>query len=336
MSLGASTFDANSDHTCGSMLRWLDDNGATVSHIRIVVDEHTGDRSVRTTQPLAAKSAIMRIPRSVMLTDELAKKRAVGQKLMAYADNDIAQRKADGGLWRLQPDEYNQLVLAVLLLEERNNPKSFWKPYIDCLPQPHSRAMSAWPVFWSAEELALLDGTLVGERIAQFKEQMRDIWRLFNEIAPEFCEQHTYVAPSLLVLLSTLRLCFRSDDLIWARLMVMSRAFNLKPDADYEPQVCLCVLFVRFSPILKHSCVLQAALALVPMADLPNHINPPVRSLIVLFTRSIDCVQTDWTYKSRQSSFVMRPASTRCCWGSVLLLMIVSCWHQLMSEPTRK
>jgi len=74
--------------------------------------------------------------------------------------------------------------LAAMLLQERANPNSKWKPYIDCLPR-HYRNM---PLFFDQDELDELKGSLTIEMIENRKISMKYEYDAIAKHCPEFAK----------------------------------------------------------------------------------------------------------------------------------------------------
>ena len=81
---------------------------------------------------------VLEVPLSHIMTSEVAKASAIGQQLLA------------SGVELNSTHSY----LACYIIQERHNPNSFWKPYLDVLPQGYRNM----PIFFTQEELAYLKG----------------------------------------------------------------------------------------------------------------------------------------------------------------------------------
>eukprot|EP00456_Euglypha_rotunda_P085887 TRINITY_DN86839_c0_g1_i2.p1 TRINITY_DN86839_c0_g1~~TRINITY_DN86839_c0_g1_i2.p1 ORF type:complete len:105 (+),score=14.82 TRINITY_DN86839_c0_g1_i2:95-409(+) len=75
-------------------------------------------RGVHARKRLESDEIILEVPLPFIITSEVAKDSEIGQKI----------RKAN---CRLRSDHS---WLAAFLLQEKYNPSSFWRAYIDCLP----------------------------------------------------------------------------------------------------------------------------------------------------------------------------------------------------------
>lgn len=70
---------------------------------------------------------------------------------MAY-QTDIGQKMLHNKIELLSP---KHSYLSVFLLQEKKNPESFWKPYIDILPSDYA----SFPIFFNEEDLSWLTGS---------------------------------------------------------------------------------------------------------------------------------------------------------------------------------
>ncbi len=99
---------------------------------------------------LKKDQAFMQIPRRIMLTNEHAH----------LAQASIAGLLASDPMLASNPS----LALVLQLLHERNNPKSFWKPFLDILPVTFDL-----PLFFSFDELQELQGSPAGPRARRLR-----------------------------------------------------------------------------------------------------------------------------------------------------------------------
>lgn len=103
--------------------------------------------------------------------------------------------------------------LATFLLREKNDPNSFWKPYLDLLPSNYS----SMPIFFSDEELSWLEGSPFLTQVYDKKCDLKKDYEAIQEVAPEINE-------------------YAFEEFCWARMSASSRIFgivinNAKTDA---------------------------------------------------------------------------------------------------------
>ncbi|MFY0566891.1 SET domain-containing histone-lysine N-methyltransferase [Archangium lansingense] len=184
---GLRTSPESSDQKLAALLRWLEDGGARFPKLNVVRQEN-GERAVLARTDIATGEAVLQVPRSHLLTLEVAKSSDIGRLIRSH----------------VSPDN-EELYLASFLLQEKHRPDSFWKPYVDSLPEafPHV------PLFFSASERALLQGSFL-LTLLQFQDySLRQDHALLCQKVPGYER-------------------FSVEEFIWARLSVSSRNFGLK------------------------------------------------------------------------------------------------------------
>jgi histone-lysine N-methyltransferase SETD3 len=82
----------------------------------------------------------MFIPRSHMITLELAKSIEISQKLIKNKVELLSPKHS---------------FLSIFLLKEKKNPDSFWMPYINILPSDYNN----FPIFFEDDDLKWLEGS---------------------------------------------------------------------------------------------------------------------------------------------------------------------------------
>lgn len=95
-------------------------------------------RGVHAMTRVSKDEIVLEVPLSHIMTSEVAKASSIGQQLLA------------SGVELNSTHSY----LACYIIQERHNPNSFWKPYLDVLPQGYRNM----PIFFTQEELAYLKG----------------------------------------------------------------------------------------------------------------------------------------------------------------------------------
>jgi histone-lysine N-methyltransferase SETD3 len=164
-------------------------------------------RGVVAVKPIAQGSEIVRVPRSLLITLETAMAR-------------LAERQVQMTALELSSE---QVPLAAWLLVEQRDPRSAFQPYLDALP----RSLQGSPMHASPADRALLDRSLAGAMLDRLRADMEaDHARLTGAVP-----------------------WFRSigiDQLIWARMCVASRSFQLAVDGSDGPSL------VPFVDMLNH------------------------------------------------------------------------------------
>ncbi|KAK7000066.1 histone-lysine N-methyltransferase setd3 [Biomphalaria glabrata] len=202
-----------------TFLKWLNDNGVDTSALEITQFPQYG-YGLKATRDLKESEKLLQIPRKLMMTVDSAKQSPLGALIK---EDKILQ---------VMPN----VTLALHLLNEKLNPQSFWKPYIDILPSSYLN-----PLYWSSEDLQLLNGSPVkGDAINQYRNIARQyayFYRLLQK-QPDSMTQ-LYV-----------KQCFTFDNYRWAVSSVMTRQ-NQIPARDGS----------------------RATLGLIPLWDMCNHCN---------------------------------------------------------------
>jgi len=171
-----------------SLLNWLKEGGAKYPHL--VMKYYTVDyRGVHAKKRLEKDELILEVPLPLIMTTEVAKESDIGQKIQQsgcqlYSDHS----------W-----------LAACLLQEKYNPKSKWKPYIDILPV-HYRNV---PIFFDEEDLKMLKGSFTLKMITDRKEELKAEYDNIVKFVPEFGKYHHL-------------------DFSWARVAVITRVFGFE------------------------------------------------------------------------------------------------------------
>lgn len=167
---------------------WLRAGGARFPdlYLRYYSQDHRG---VHAAKDIPKDATVLYVPHSHLMTTELAKTSDIGRRIHQSGCN---LRSAH--TW-----------LACYLLQERSNPKSFWKPYIDTLPQSYRNM----PIYFTAEELAWLKGSFTLEKIEERIDDLKREWDNLGAYVKDFVKQHTF------------------DDFAWSRLIVITRVFGV-------------------------------------------------------------------------------------------------------------
>ncbi|CAH0727082.1 unnamed protein product, partial [Brenthis ino] len=113
---------------------WLNENGAQFEGVQIT--EFDGyEFGLKATKEFTEGSLILTVPCKVMMSENNAKE----SDLSPYINVDP--------LLQNMPN----ITLALFLLYEKSNPDSFWKPYIDILPEKYPTVL-----YYTSDELAEL------------------------------------------------------------------------------------------------------------------------------------------------------------------------------------
>lgn len=126
-----------------TLLRWLTGRGARAAPLAIAPDPLAG-RAVVAAADIADGSAVLSVPRPLLLTTDVARASAAGRAL---------------------GDATEHALLAAYLLHERRDAGSSLRPYLDALPA----SFPTCPLFYGDDDLALLRGSYVLDRLADLR-----------------------------------------------------------------------------------------------------------------------------------------------------------------------
>ena len=79
------------------------------------------------------------------------------------------------------------LQLSLFIMEERRNPLSSWRSWLNVLPVTSQEN----PVFWSQEELDWLQGSLLQKTTIDKKQKLEDYYAEIAGNVPEFSEEYS-------------------------------------------------------------------------------------------------------------------------------------------------
>jgi len=176
--------------TSNALVKWCEDNGCKFPHLYfkyIAVDY----RGICTNAPFKDDEIMLFISPECLITLEVAKLSPIGVEIERAG-------------CRLRS---THSYVAAFLLVERENPNSYWKPYIDILPKSYS--MMA--VNFSDEEMKYLKGSLCVEEVNYRQESYDTEYKHLCEKLPQFKR-------------------FSQNDFFWARLVVLTRIFGITID----------------------------------------------------------------------------------------------------------
>eukprot|EP00941_MAST-03F_sp_MAST-3F-sp1_P002955 g2955.t1 len=147
---------------------WIDENGGK-EWSKIELAEIPGFRmGTIAREDIAVDDEYLRIPWKIVINEEAIFKSDVGDKfkgLKAKYNLDIGK------------------LLLFFILHEMHRPldnPSFWKPYIDTLPGSFNI-----PMYWTAEDLAELNGTGIPEEVKKYRKKVETSWEKFKTIVKD-------------------------------------------------------------------------------------------------------------------------------------------------------
>lgn len=174
-----------------SLLKWMLENGAIMPHLYFkyyAVDF----RGVAIDTDFPDDEIMVEIPPALLITVERGKASGIGQ---AIQQSGIHIR--------------SHAFVACFLLQEKHNPESYWKPYLDVLPKSFRHI----PTDFNDEEMEYLRGSLTVEDIEDRRERYSTEYKNLRDNVPAFQE-------------------FTQAEYTWARNVVLTRIFGITVDGQ--------------------------------------------------------------------------------------------------------
>lgn len=153
------------------VLQWAKQHGGSFHNAHVEHDEVMGYKVIAD-RDLKVGSQLLKIPKQIFFGYEGMSKSKIGQILVKEVPN-------------------NWTALSLFFIYEKHmNPQSFWKPYIDFLPENLNS-----PHFWTKQQRKMMDGTWTGDLInsdlAEFRKIHEEIVKPLSEKYPnEFPAKH--------------------------------------------------------------------------------------------------------------------------------------------------
>ncbi|KAL4487539.1 hypothetical protein ABPG72_007059 [Tetrahymena utriculariae] len=172
-----------------TMINWLLDGKSEFDNLKLQW-YCKNYRGVHARRKVYNKETILFIPKSHLITLEMAKETPVAKKIIAAKLNLLSPKHS---------------FLSTFLLQERKNNESKWKPYLDILPSDYNQ----FPIFFSEDDLSWLKGSPFQNQVREKKADVKRDYDDICSVAPEFAE-NTF------------------EDFCWARMTASSRVFGLQ------------------------------------------------------------------------------------------------------------
>ncbi|CAG9788151.1 unnamed protein product [Diatraea saccharalis] len=177
-------------------LKWLRENGAQFDGVKIAEFEGY-ELGLKTTKDFKEGSLILTVPANVMMSERNAQESELSEFI-----------KVDPLLQNMP-----NITLALFLLLEKNNQESFWKPYIDILPEKYTTVL-----YFTPEELTALKPSPVFESAL----------KLYRSIARQYAYFSNKIHSLDIPVLKKLQEIFTFDNYRWAVSTVMTRQNNIQ------------------------------------------------------------------------------------------------------------
>jgi len=170
--------------------KWLLDGGASfpLLYLRFFNGNY---RAIFAKRTVKMDEDVLYVPLCQLMTSEIARASKVGKQII---ESRVHLRSRHS-------------FLAAYVLQEKAKPSSYWKPYIDILPQEYDTI----PLFFSSEQLSELEGSMSLDKMRERHQSLRCEYNNLVENVPMFSE-------------------FSYDSFVWARLVVITRIFGMVID----------------------------------------------------------------------------------------------------------
>ena len=151
-----------------NLVTWLLEGGAIFPKLqmRFYSEDYRG---VHSTGFIHRDDLILFIPKSHIITLEIAKSSPIGSK-MVEANLDLLSPKHS--------------YLSTFVLQEKQKPSSFWQPYLEILPQKFRN----FPIFFTEEEKEWLKGSPFLDQVNEKIDDIRVDYNTICEAVPEYSE----------------------------------------------------------------------------------------------------------------------------------------------------
>jgi hypothetical protein len=169
-----------------------------------------GNRGVHVRCDVPAETELLAVGHEYLITVEMGRACPIGRKIAAAGiERNLSAAK--------------HCYLVAFVLCDRRNLASFYVPYYRMLPESYP----SMPIFWSAEELAWLEGSFLLTQVADRKANIAADYEAICRAAPEMAS-------------------FSLDEFSWGRMMVASRNFGIVVDG------CRTDALVPYADMLNH------------------------------------------------------------------------------------
>lgn len=153
-------------------INWLKDNGAKFPGLYFKETENNM-RSVFTKEYILKDKQIITIPKNLLITNEMGKNTDIGRRLLNK---------------KVSFNSPSHVYMIVFMITEMKKGNSFFKPYFDILPED----LSNFPIFWSDNELKMLQGSMILSQIQDRKRYLKEDYKNLTEAIPEFRKLCSY------------------------------------------------------------------------------------------------------------------------------------------------
>jgi len=172
--------------------KWLLDGGAKFP--LLYLHFFSGNyRAIFAKRTVEMDEDVLYVPLCQLMTSEIARASKVGRQIR------------EAGLQLRSRHSF----LAAYLLQEKAKPSSYWKPYIDILPEEYDTI----PLFFNDEQRSELEGSMSLDKIRDRHQSLRMEYNNLLDNVAMFSE-------------------FTYESFVWARLVVITRIFGMVIDGE--------------------------------------------------------------------------------------------------------
>lgn len=189
-----------------TMMKWLNDNGATFPNLSIKHYSHLF-RGVVANKFIAKDKTIVTIPFRCIMNVDKAKKTRVGKEIEEM---------------KFVPESEHTWLALFLLNEKMNMEESFWKPYLKSLPLHYSN----FPLFFGKNTLKKMKGSLILDMIKSRKIELEEDFKKIKNALPDFTSRLSEYVTKQNKDKSASVDSLMLKEYTWARIAVISRIFG--------------------------------------------------------------------------------------------------------------
>ena len=219
-------YEAVRDEKYLVFFEWLKENGAVSPKLELR-QVSKDNRIMIATKDIHERETILHVPKKLLITIEVAKQSDLVKQLSEKSGDD---------------EIYRNDLLTLFILEEKNNPNSFWKPYLDILPSGQS--FNSVPINYTPEQRKQLEGTYLNELLKQTEFQRDLSYHMIKKMVPGVGR-------------------YTKEEYFAVRTMLLTRVFSCEMQAS------------RKKKLLKVKTQAKARkMVIAPLADMLNHQEP--------------------------------------------------------------
>lgn len=216
------------DPVCTRLENWITSNGGEIDGVACVNRPDRGGRALISTTALPYRRTYISVPKHLWMHERSLK---ANSSIVEILNEDATLKEVCGETWGFTGEPCR---LMIALMFEREQPDSWWGPYIDSMPE-----VPTSPIWWGASEKAELQSPILTTMVNELQDYLKETYgKLFPYLSDNYPEKFP---PGK----------FTLDSMTWSALQVWGRAFdtNATDTADSS----------------------RRTWGMIPFADLVNH-----------------------------------------------------------------